>query len=148
MRSHGIKNFPDPSAGGGLEIRSQSGIDPQSKRFQDAEKACRKLLPAGNVSPAQQAQAQAQALKFSACMRAHGVRNFPDPKFEGGGLSRLTIDKNSGIDPRSPVFQAAQKACQKLLPGKVSSGAQGPGSTQSSGSAQGKGPRGGLTLVP
>src|SRR6267143_2779210 len=69
MRSHGVRNFPDPSSGGGVTITSQSGIDPQSKRFQDAERACRKLLPAGNVSPAEQAQAQAQALKFSACMR-------------------------------------------------------------------------------
>jgi len=132
-----------------LTIGPGSGIDPSSPQFQAAQKTCQKLLPnGGKANPADQAKAQAQMLKFSACMRAHGVRNFPDPKFEGGGRSSLKIDSKSGIDPRSPVFQAAQKACQKLLPGKVSGGVQGHGTTQSSGPTQGKGPRGGLTLVP
>ena len=45
-------------------------------------------------------------------MRAHGVPNFPDPSGSGGG-----IQLGSGINPRSPGFQSAQSACQKLLPG-------------------------------
>lgn len=57
-----------------------------------------------------------KALQFSACMRSHGVKNFPDPKQAGGGV-QLQIGKNSGIDPQSPAFQNAQKACQKLMPG-------------------------------
>ncbi|MGO9179419.1 MAG: hypothetical protein ACLQHS_09130, partial [Candidatus Limnocylindrales bacterium] len=48
-------------------------------------------------------------------MRAHGVPNFPDPKFSGGGIS-MNLN-GSGIDPNSPTFQAAQQACQSLLPG-------------------------------
>ena len=57
--------------------------------------------------------ASAQALKFSSCMRANGVPNFPDPG-SGGGID---IAPGSGLDPQSPAFQAAQKACGKLLPG-------------------------------
>jgi hypothetical protein len=57
--------------------------------------------------------AHASFLRFSICMRSHGVANFPDPS-PGGGL-RLTPD--SGIDPFSPAFQAAQQHCRKLLPG-------------------------------
>ena len=49
----------------------------------------------------------AAPVRFSACMRAHGVPNFPDPG-PGGGIS---IGSGSGINPASPAFQDAQKAC-------------------------------------
>jgi hypothetical protein len=129
MRSHGLPNFPDANANGGIAIDASSGVDPSSPVFQAAQKACQKLAPGGGKapSPAQQAKAQAQALKFSACMRSHGVANFPDPKFSGG-MTQITIDsKSGGIDPNSPIFQAAQKTCQKLLPGRP----DGPGAVTS-----------------
>ena len=117
MRAHGVPNFPDPSGQGGIQINGSSGIDPRSAQFQAAQRTCQKLLPnRGKVSPAQQAKAQAQMLKFSACMRAHGVRNFPDPTFSGGE-GQLKIGPSSRIDPNSGQFKAAQQACQKLLPG-------------------------------
>lgn len=119
MRSNGVPNFPDPSAQGGISITPGSGIDPSSPQFQSAQTACQKLMPRGQApSPAQQARMQAQALKFSSCMRSHGEPNFPDPSFSNGGVS-LSINVKSGIDPRSPQFQNAQKACQKNLPGVV-----------------------------
>jgi hypothetical protein len=40
MRSQGISNFPDPNSGGGIQLGSNSGIDPQSLQFQAAQKAC------------------------------------------------------------------------------------------------------------
>jgi hypothetical protein len=119
MRSHGEPNFPDPNAQGNLSITPGSGIDPSSPQFQSAQRACAKYLPNGGQPPsaAQQAKMQAQALKFSACMRSHGVPKFPDPQFGAGRVS-IHIGPGAGIDPRSPQFQAAQKACQGLLPGK------------------------------
>jgi hypothetical protein len=63
---------------------------------------------------------------LSKCMRTHGVSNFPDPTvgpggegFSGGvvsspGSDSLTVD---GITFSGPAFQAAEKACTKLLPG-------------------------------
>jgi hypothetical protein len=54
-----------------------------------------------------------QGLKLAQCMRAHGVSNFPDPSSSGG----INIQQGSGIDPQSPAFQAAQKACRKVIPG-------------------------------
>jgi hypothetical protein len=118
MRSHGVPNFPDPKASSGgmnLTIGPRSGIDPSSPQFQAAQKTCQKLLPnGGKANPADQAKAQAQMLKFSACMRAHGLPDFPDPKISGGGI-QLSIGK--GLNPNSPVFKAAQKACQSVMPG-------------------------------
>lgn len=54
-----------------------------------------------------------QALRFANCMRSHGVPNFPDPG-QGGGIK---LTPSSGIDPRSPAFQAAQRACKAYAPG-------------------------------
>jgi hypothetical protein len=106
MRAHGVRDFPDPKVTSGGEIISIP--DDDSPRFRSALDSCRKLLPDGGVpSPAQQAQEQRQLLRFAACMRAHGVRNFPDPTFSGGrpGFPGDRIDRSS------PRFAAAKKAC-------------------------------------
>ena len=136
MRRHGIANFPDPGSGGDLAINvNQLGVDPSSPQFQNAQKACQSDLPnGGTVSPQQQQKMQQAALQFSQCMRNHGIASFPDPQFQsgpnGGGV-RLQIP--AGIDPQSSQFQAAQKACQGLLP-------KPPGSsTQQSGGGPGTG---------
>lgn len=133
MRSHGIANFPDPSADGGIEIQggpnSSSGPNPGSAAFKAADQACRHLLPnGGQPTAAQKQQFLSQALKFSQCMRSHGFPNFPDPSTTGGGVS-LKITPSSGIKPSSPQFRAAQKACSSFLPGWAQRGsAPGQGS--------------------
>jgi hypothetical protein len=63
---------------------------------------------------------QAALLKFSRCMRAHGVPNFPDAT-NGGGLSLV----GTGVNRNSPAFQSASKACQSLMPGAGGVGASG-----------------------
>jgi hypothetical protein len=47
-------------------------------------------------------------------MRSHGVPNFPDPQFGGGGV-RIQIGGAGGIDPNAPAFKSAQQACQSIL---------------------------------
>ncbi len=129
MRKNGVPNFPDPNAQGQISISSSAGIDPGSAQFQQAQQTCQKLLPnGGQPSPAQQAQARTHALAFSACMRAHGEPNFPDPQFGPGGRVTMKISVGAGLDPRLPQFQAAQTACQKDrlgLPGAAPAGAVG-----------------------
>ncbi len=122
MQTHGVPAFPDPvtNASGQqtLQINGgpNSGLNPNSPAWQAAQTACKSLIPAGLApSPAQQRTMEAQALKFSACMRAHGEPNFPDPSF-GAGAVKLSISVSSGIDPRSPLFQTAQTDCRSLLP--------------------------------
>jgi hypothetical protein len=58
----------------------------------------------------------ASFLRFSECMRSHGVPSFPDPSPGGGGL-HITITPSSGFNPESPAFQSAQQTCKHLLPG-------------------------------
>lgn len=116
MRAHGVANFPDPNGQGVIMIHSGMGIDPGSPTFQGARSACSKVLPnGGQPTPAQIARQQQQMLSFSACMRSHGIKDFPDPS--GGGL-RLTVHPGSDLDPGNPTFRSAQQACQKYLPFK------------------------------
>jgi hypothetical protein len=109
MRANGVPSFPDPNGQGQIQV---SGIDPSSAQFEKAQQACQKDLPnKGEPSPAQQQQVRAQAIAMSDCMRAHGVANFPDPKFANGGASIKLSAGPGGIDPNSPQFQNAQKVC-------------------------------------
>jgi hypothetical protein len=143
MRRNGVPSFPDPSKNGGITINGGRGLNPDSSQFKAAETKCQKLLPnGGQPSAAEQAKMQEQALRYSACMRSHGVPKFPDPQFSAGS-SRIKIGGN-GIDPRSPTFQAAQKACASVLPGlKTQSGGTPQGNTKI-----GSGPATGSTGAP
>lgn len=135
MRSHGVPNFPDPNGSGVVHLR---GVDLSSPAFQAAQRACRKLFPngakgkGGPPSAAEQAKMQEAGLKFSRCMRSHGVPNFPDPPAGGGG-PKIELEKGSGVDPSSPQFRAAQKKCQSNLPGPP--GAKGGGGPEVRGNA-------------
>ena len=124
MRKNGVPNFPDPTRGGELTINAGPGrgLNPNSPMFKHAQSKCAKYLPnGGKVDPAAQAKALKAALKFSACMRSHGVPNFPDPQTSGGGIT-LGFKRGSGIDPQSPQFKAAQRACQNEFPGPKGGG--------------------------
>lgn len=58
---------------------------------------------------------KARAVAYSKCMRANGVRNFPDPDSEGN--IRLHAEPGNGMSVDDPKFQAADKACKYLMPG-------------------------------
>ncbi len=126
MRSHGVPNFPDPT-GGRIDLQVQkspngtsvNGVDVNGPAFNSAMQACRSYLPSGGrLSAAAAAKAKSQALAMARCMRSHGVPNFPDPQFQnvpGGGIGVKIA--GAGIDPTSPQFQVAQKACRPIFGG-------------------------------
>jgi hypothetical protein len=132
MRSHGVPNFPDPRASGGgfrVQVGPGTGLNPQSPAFQSAQTSCKHLLPGGGPgSGAPSAQAHAQLLQISECMRQHGVSSFPDPQsgsppsdptgysaIIGRGGYFLAIP--SSIDINSPAFKQAATACRFGGPG-------------------------------
>src|SRR5215468_10697244 len=133
MRAHGITDFPDPNAQGGIDLNGGPGSDlnVSSPQFKAANNACKSLLPPQHaLSPAQQAKVRAQALKYSRCMRAHGISDFPDPDSQGG----IALKPKAGgdLDPNNPLYKAADKACKSLMPG-------GGGSNSTSGQPPGSG---------
>jgi hypothetical protein len=111
MRAHGVPNFPDPSPnGGGVNIGPSSGFNPQSPAFQAAQQSCRHLLPGGGPPRPVPESIKLSLLKHAECMREHGVPNYPDPTFPGGGGVANLLP--SDVNPSSPAFQRAAKACQ------------------------------------
>jgi hypothetical protein len=53
-----------------------------------------------------------QQLDFAACMRAHGVPNFPDPE-SSGQFNKSTLARLAASDSQ---FPSASHSCQHLLP--------------------------------
>jgi hypothetical protein len=121
MRTHGEPNMPEPNftkdgSHVSVSINANSGLDPNSPQFAAATKACKHLLP-NNGGPSQRQVItpadQADYLKGAACMRAHGVPDFPDPTFEN---NTVTFHSQTAIDTNSPQYERALTTCQKLIP--------------------------------
>jgi hypothetical protein len=112
MRSHGLPGFPDPKisgSGGAVGIgQSIPASVSASPAFKTAEQACAKLAPGGaggrGAAPIT-AKQHREIVQFAACMRAHGVPNFPDP--DATGTFHLV-----GIKTNAPAFQTAIRKCQ------------------------------------
>jgi hypothetical protein len=150
MRDHGV-DVPDPQFDGGdggrVTIRGGGPGSGTNKidedAFRAANEACRHLIEdavgdRGNVqiSP----EDQQKLLDYAKCMRDHGI-DMPDPRFDGGGGFVIQggpggddSDAKPRFDLDSEAFQAANDACDDLLPGAFgksgtdsSSGESGPG---------------------
>jgi hypothetical protein len=71
---------------------------------------CSSPAAAGGRSPS--ISASASAVAYSACMRSHGVPKYPDPE-PGGNLPKGDAQ---AFGVSHAQYQAAQRACQRLLP--------------------------------
>jgi hypothetical protein len=124
MRSHGVPNFPDPKvsvspghASVGFAVNpSQTG----GPKFKSADKSCSSILPAP-PSPAQQ-QAEQQThrrnlLAFARCVRAKGIKDFPDPNAQG--QLRLPTVVAAGVDIHSRQFLDAATGCVGVTHGMI-----------------------------
>lgn len=121
MRANGVRNFPDPSSGGGINLNPGSGLNPFSPSFKAAQSHCRKLLPGGGPPTKPSAQEERAMLRVAQCMRAHGVTGFPDPTLtppsSPAGYSILedrggvVIAIPDTVDVQSPAFKQAARTC-------------------------------------
>ena len=72
-------------------------------------------------------------LRLSQCMHSHGIKSFPDPTAAPGGGTGLSLATSPGSETviadgimfSGPAFDAAAKACAKLLPGGGAAGNAG-----------------------
>jgi hypothetical protein len=103
MRSHGVTKFPDPSPGGGYNIRGL-GAEASSPAFVSAQTACAKQQPGGPAPPQITGEQVHQMFLKARCIRQHGFPTFPDPSL-GQGL----IPPN--WNPGAPASITARKAC-------------------------------------
>jgi hypothetical protein len=115
MRDHGV-DMKDPQTDGEGHFSIQIGGGPGSPANKDkvdaAMEACKSFMPNGGEPPKRDPEMAAKMQKMAECMRANGVPSFPDPDPETGGIM-IQGDKDSGLDPMSPTFKAAQSKCNK-----------------------------------
>ena len=110
MRSHGAPKWPDPNSQGQFLKTKTNTADFQAPA--SAYRACLHLLPnGGQLTAAQQRIVSPLMLKLAACMRSHGITNFPDPTVNANGIS---VDPH-GLNTSSAQFHAAQQVCRKYL---------------------------------
>jgi hypothetical protein len=121
LRSHGVSRYPDPRSDGSIPKVSLQQLGVSSARFQSAQDACRQLLPNGGQPPDRAARLRvaAASVQFARCVRAHGVRSFPDPAADG----RIPDPASVGIDQGSRRFEAANTACARYRPPYIPSNA-------------------------
>jgi hypothetical protein len=59
-------------------------------------------------------------VRYSDCMRSHGVSSFPDPSSSQSGANSFGVDGYNfnlpaNLNTQSPAYQAAEKGCQSLI---------------------------------
>ena len=123
----GVPNFPDPppSINGKFPGSSPQQLGVSVSRIRAVTGACQSLLPAVRGPAPLTAQDQQDYLRAAACMRSHGITNFPDPVFSGGTVH---FPIPSSIDASSTSFTQARQTCERLIPAGLPYSGSGSGS--------------------
>jgi hypothetical protein len=117
LRGHGFPTLTDPTidANKVIHIVVPPGINGDAGQAYQKSSAfgpCNPYLTAastalrGGAPPLRPDPAKLQ--KFSQCMRANGIPDFPDPS--GGGLA-IRSSPGSDLNPKNPTFQSARTKC-------------------------------------
>jgi hypothetical protein len=112
MRNNGVSQFPDPDASGKLTIdavANGSSLDTSAPAFKQAISACKDLEPVGFTGGKRSSQQQQAALKFAQCVRANGVKDFPDPIPNGPLVNTNRITSSNSPGGMSVLHAAMQK---------------------------------------
>jgi hypothetical protein len=79
--------------------------------------------PTGPGSHQNQTQILNESLRFTRCVRANGVPNFPDPPGNGYGVKSFAQQSSSGetmsvngVSVNAPAFRSAMAKCHQYLP--------------------------------
>jgi hypothetical protein len=117
IRSHGVPHFPDPDAKGEFAF----GIDVSPAVWTKAVDACKDLEPPGIFSGKRSPKQQSDAIRFANCVRAHGVKDFPDPA-NGDPMIDTTKIPSSNRPGGMTILNAATHKCSSIL--KLAAGGQ------------------------
>jgi hypothetical protein len=130
MRSHGVRNFPDPGSSGQVPKADPQQLGVSASRLRAAQQACAHLIPNSGSTEEQQQETQcamaddcSQAVvqqwlsglrTLARCLRSHGVPNWPDPIISSQGRNRGLPHfpySEAGIDHHSPQILAKVQVC-------------------------------------
>jgi hypothetical protein len=131
MRRHGDPNQADPTidSGGVIDVTFPDGY---YSAFSGPDGSlggpCADYLAAASTAlrggRPLKLPSQAETLQFAACMRAHGIRDFPEPT--DGGLT-INVGESPDLNPNNPTFQRASKLCAEKTGVPALGGSPEPG---------------------
>jgi hypothetical protein len=114
MHAHGAPEFPGPELGpdGSLvhPLAPPHGML-SSPGYDRAFRACEQLAPFSGGFTGRFKAGVDQWLSAAACMRAHGIADYPDPALIDGGTHGPDLWA-IGVDAHAPQFVAAADACK------------------------------------
>jgi hypothetical protein len=110
IRAHGVSDFPDPDASNDFNY----GVSVSLAVWQRATGACKRLQPPGTLSSKRDATQQKQGLAFARCVRANGVKDFPDP-VDGEPLIDTYKIPSSDQPGGMTILNAATNKCKAQL---------------------------------
>jgi hypothetical protein len=107
---------PAPAYNRSMHISRLSAIAPAAAAVATLLTGCGDSNKPPTASLSSHSSGIQSAYEFSACMRQHGVPNFPDPVVRTSGNSQSVGIKVTPSETGSPAFNSAQKACAGILP--------------------------------
>jgi hypothetical protein len=110
IRAHGVPHFPDPDAKGDFNF----GVDVTPAVWTKAVAACKALQPPGSLSSKRTPKEEAASLEFARCVRANGVKDFPDP-VNGEPLINTYKIPSSNRPGGMAALDAAIQKCRSTL---------------------------------
>lgn len=118
VRAHGVSDFPDPDAKNDFDY----GVSVSPAVFTKAVDACKALKPPGALSSKRTPKQQSASLRFARCVRAEGVKDFPDPVDGEPVINTYKIPSTNTPDGMT-ILNAAIERCRGVL--GLAAGGQG-----------------------
>ena len=110
IRAHGVSDFPDPNAKNDFEY----GVSVSETVWTQAVTACKDLQPPGTLSSKRTSKQQSATLRLANCVRANGVKDFPDPV-----NGEPVVDTNKIPSSNRPggmtILNAALQKCRGVM---------------------------------
>jgi hypothetical protein len=110
MRENGYPDFPAPKASGEFPT---FGINVTPAVWTKALGACKELQPPGSFSAHLSPKQLSAGLKFAQCIRANGVKDFPDP-VNGQPIVDTTRIPSAATPAGMSILNAAMHKCRDL----------------------------------
>jgi hypothetical protein len=110
IRAHGVRDFPDPNAKNDFEY----GVSVSLAVWKKATTACKDLQPPGTLSAKRTAKQQSATLRLAKCVRANGVKDFPDP-VNGEPVVDTYKIPSSNRPGGMAILNAALQKCRSVM---------------------------------
>jgi hypothetical protein len=110
IRAHGVRDFPDPNAKNDFEY----GVSVSATVWTRAVDACKDLQPPGTLSAKRTPKQQSATLRLAQCVRANGVKDFPDP-VNGEPVVDTYKIPSSNRPGGMAILNAALQKCRTIM---------------------------------